>query len=86
MGGRRVTRHSGTGCPSLESEQPGIKDALEKRVDPVMRGDSCSALRWPWKSRAKLTCALVKAGWPASFALKDLRIIRLLAGDLRGVF
>lgn len=59
-------RRSGAGRPSLESEQPGLKDALEKLVDPVTRGDPCSALRWTCKSRAKLTGALVKAGWRVS--------------------
>ena len=59
-------RRSGAGRPSLESEQPGLKDALEKLVDPVTRGDPCSALRWTCKSRAKLTGALVKAGWQVS--------------------
>ncbi len=52
--------------PNLESEQPGLKDALEKLVDPVTRGDPCSALRWTCKSRAKLTGALIKAGWRVS--------------------
>lgn len=35
-------------------------------VDPVTRGDPCSPLRWTCKSRAKLTGALVKAGWRVS--------------------
>lgn len=58
---------------SLESEQPGIKEALEKRVDPVTLGDPCSALRWTCKSRAKLTGSRVKARcWVSSTAIGRL--------------
>ncbi len=66
-------RRSGAGRPRLESEQPGIKDALEKRVDPVTRGDPCSVLRWTCKSRAKLTGTLVKAGWRVSLRTQDAK-------------
>jgi hypothetical protein len=59
-------RRPGAGRPSIESYQPGVKEALEKLVDPVTRGDPRSALRWTCKSRAKLTGALVKAGWRVS--------------------
>ena len=63
--GQRV-RRAGAGRPNIESAQPGVKEALEKLVDPLTRGDPCSALRWTCKSRAKLTAALVKAGWRVS--------------------
>ena len=46
--------------------RPGIKQALEKLVDPLTRGDPQSPLRWTHKSRAKLTAALVQAGWRVS--------------------
>ena len=46
--------------------QPGIREALEKLVDPLTRGDPQSPLRWTCKSRAKLTAALSKAGWKVS--------------------
>ena len=59
-------RRPGAGRPGIESSQPGVKEALEKLVDPVTRGDPCSPLRWTCKSRAKLTGALVKAGWRVS--------------------
>ena len=59
-------RRSGAGRPSIEQSQPGIKQALEKRVDPLTRGDPQSPLRWTCKSRAKLTAALVQAGWRVS--------------------
>ena len=44
----------------------GIKQALEKLVDPLTRGDPYSPLRWTCKSRAKLAAALSKAGWKVS--------------------
>ena len=59
-------RRPGAGRPSIEQSQPGIKQALEKLVDPVTRGDPESPLRWTCKSRAKLTAALSKAGWKVS--------------------
>ncbi len=63
--GERI-RRPGAGRPSIESSQPGVREALEQLVDPLTRGDPCSALRWTCKSRAKLTGALVKAGWRVS--------------------
>jgi hypothetical protein len=63
-GGR--IRRPGAGRPGIESSQPGIKQALEKLVDPLTRGDPCSALRWTCKSKAMLASALVKDGWQVS--------------------
>ena len=59
-------RRPGAGRPSIEQTQPGIKQALEKRVDPLSRGDPQSPLRWTCKSRAKLSAVLSKAGWKVS--------------------
>ena len=59
-------RRPGAGRPGIEQSQPGIKEALEKLVDPLTRGDPESPLRWTCKSRAKLTAALSKAGWKVS--------------------
>ena len=59
-------RRPGAGRPNIEQSQPGIKQALEKLVDPLTRGDPGSPLRWTCKSRAKLTAALSKAGWKVS--------------------
>ena len=59
-------RRPGAGRPGIEQSQPGIKQALEKLVDPLTRGDPQSPLRWTCKSRAKLTQALVQAGWRVS--------------------
>ena len=59
-------RRPGAGRPNIEQSQRGIKQALEKLVDPLSRGDPESPLRWTCKSRAKLTAALSKAGWKVS--------------------
>ena len=59
-------RRPGAGRPGIEQSKPGIKQALEKLVDPLTRGDPQSPLRWTCKSRAKLTQALVQAGWRVS--------------------
>ena len=54
-------RRPGAGRPGIEQSQPGIKQALEKLVDPLTRGAPQSPLRWTCKSRAKLTqAALVR--------------------------
>ena len=59
-------RRPGAGRPGIEQSQPGIKQALEKLVDPVTRGDPQSPLKWACKSRTKLAAALSKAGWKVS--------------------
>ena len=63
---RTRIRRPGAGRPGIEQSQPGVKQALEKLVDPLIRGDPESALRWTCKSRAKLTAALSQAGWKVS--------------------
>ena len=55
-------RRAGAGRPGIEQSQPGIKQAVEKLLDPVTRGDPQSSLRWTCKSRAKLAAALSSAG------------------------
>jgi transposase len=59
-------RRAGAGRPGIESTQPGVKEALERLVDPLTRGDPMSPLRWTCKSRAKLASALSSDGWRVS--------------------
>ncbi len=59
-------RRPGAGRPTITEEQPGLKDALERLVDPLTRGDPMSPLRWTCKSRAKLATALARDGWQVS--------------------
>ena len=59
-------RRPGAGRPTITDEQPGLKEALERLVDPITRGDPTSPLRWTSKSRAKLATALASDGWQVS--------------------
>lgn len=59
-------RRAGAGRPGIETSQPGLKEALERLVDPLTRGDPESPLRWTCKSRAKLAAALTEQGWKVS--------------------
>ena len=59
-------RRAGAGRPGIEQSQPGIKQALERLVDPVTRGDPRSPLRWTCKGWAKLAAALSSGGWKVS--------------------
>jgi hypothetical protein len=43
-----------------------VTEALDRLVDPLMRGDPMSPLRWTCKSRAKLAAALTAQGWRVS--------------------
>ena len=74
----------GAGRPSIEQSQPGIKQALEKLVDPLTRGDPESPLRWTCKSWAKLTGALSKAGWKVSSTTVS-RLLHELGYSLQSV-
>ena len=63
--GTRI-RRPGAGRHTLEKKQPGIRDALERLVDPVSRGDPESPLRWTSKSKAKLSAAMLEQGYTIS--------------------
>ena len=77
-------RRPGAGRPPIEQSQPGIKQALEKLVDPLPRGDPESPLRWTCKSRAQLTAALSKAGWRVSSTTVS-RLLHELGYSLQAV-
>ena len=59
-------RRPGAGRPRIAKAQPGVREALERLVDPATRGDPMSPLRWTCKSRAKLAASLAKDGWQVS--------------------
>jgi hypothetical protein len=63
---RERIRRSGAGRPGIGDSQPGVKEELEKLVDPLTRGDPTSPLRWTCKSKAKLSAALLNKGWHIS--------------------
>ena len=77
-------RRPGAGRPGIEQSQPGIEEALERLVDPLMRSDPQSPLRWTCKSRAKLTAALSKAGWKVSSTTLS-RLLHELGYSLQSV-
>ncbi len=81
---RGRVRRPGAGRPGIERSQPGIKQALERLVDPLTRGDPRSPLRWTCKSRAKLTAALSKAGWKVSSTTVS-RLLHQLGYSLQSV-
>jgi hypothetical protein len=59
-------RRSGGGRKKLTDKDPGLLGALDKRVDPVTRGDPESPLRWTSKSTTKLARELSTGGHPVS--------------------
>ncbi len=77
-------RRPGAGRPTLHATQPGLKQALERLVDPVTRGDPTSPLRWTCKSRAKLAAALTQQGWTISSTTVG-RLLRELGYRLQSV-
>ena len=82
LGGR--VRAPGAGRPSIGQVQPGIKDALERLVDPLTRGDPRSPLRWTCKSKAKLAAAMLKLGWKVSATVVG-HLLRDLGYSLKSV-
>lgn len=77
-------RRPGAGGPTLESKQPGLRDALERLVEPLSRGDPTSPLRWTSKSKANLATALTKRGWTVS-ATSVGRLLNAMGYSLQSV-
>ena len=69
-------RRRGAGRRALTVSDPSLLGDLERLVDPVMRGDPGSSLRWSSKSLGKLAGALVAAGHEVS----DRSVGKLLHG------
>ena len=57
-------RRPGAGSKRIEERFPGIKEELEKLVDPCTRGDPQSPLRWTSKSARRLATELTARGFP----------------------
>lgn len=55
-------RRAGGGRQSIEDKVPGIVDALEGLIEPVVRGDRESPLRWTLKSTRSLSTELHQRG------------------------
>ncbi len=56
-------RHPGGGRKRISTKSPGLVEALEKLVDPTVKGDPESHLRWSSKSARHLTGALKLQGY-----------------------
>ena len=60
------SRLQGGGRKKLTEQNPDIPDALESLIDPVMRGDPESPLRWTCKSTRLLANELNRQGYTIS--------------------
>jgi transposase len=70
----RRTRRPGAGRPRLEEEDPSLKDALERLVEPTTRGDPMQSLLWTCKSTKNIALELKKKG----YSISDRTVARLL--------
>lgn len=61
-GGPRRIRQAGAGRKKLVEQDPGVREALERLVEPVTRGDPESPLRWTCKSLMQLSRELGACG------------------------
>jgi hypothetical protein len=59
-------RRPGGGRKSLAETDPGLLAALDKLIEPTLRGDPQSPLRWTCKSTAHLAEELTRQGHPIS--------------------
>jgi len=62
-------RRSGAGRPKASVLDPGLSSALERLVEPAVRGDPESPLRWTCKSTRKLAAELKQQGYDVSHSL-----------------
>jgi transposase len=59
-------RAAGAGRKRLTDQQPKLKETLESLVQPTVRGDPESPLRWTTRSTRRLQTELEEAGYSAS--------------------
>ena len=60
-------RRPGAGRPKATTRDPGLRDALDRLIEPTTRGDPESALRWTCKSVRQLAGALQAQGHRVSY-------------------
>ncbi|TAM42903.1 MAG: ISAzo13 family transposase [Rhodanobacter sp.] len=60
--GPHRVRRAGAGRKKLVDRNPGVREALERLVEPAARGDPQSPLRWTCKSLMQLACELGAQG------------------------
>lgn len=61
-----TVRRPGAGRKSLEDSDPALVDALQRKLEPVTRGEPQSALRWTCLSAARLAAELRAEGHTVS--------------------
>ena len=59
-------RSPGGGRRTVTQSDPGLREALERLIDPATRGDPMSPLRWTCKSTAKLAEELTRQHHPVT--------------------
>ncbi len=69
-------RKGGGGRKPLATTQPGLRDALDRMIEPTARGSPTNPLRWTTKSTYRLADALGKQG----YAVSATSVRRMLVG------
>src|SRR6266852_3391510 len=69
-------RRSGGGRKPHAITQPGLRDALDRLIDPTARGSPTNPLRWTIKSTYRLAGELRQQG----YAVSATSVRRMLAG------
>jgi len=75
-------RRSGGGRKPYAAVQPGLRDALDRLIDPTARGSPTAPLRWTIKSTRRLAEALRGQGYRVS-ATTVRRLLRQLGYSLQ---
>jgi hypothetical protein len=76
-------RAPGGGRKKAETADPGLKDSLDKLIEPDTRGDPESPLRWTTKSTRKLADELTRAGHGVSHSVVAL-VLKSMGYSLQG--
>lgn len=76
-------RRSGGGRKPLAATQPGLRDALDRMIEPTARGSPTNPLRWTIKSTYRLADELRKQGYQTS-ATSVRRLLVALKYSLQG--
>ncbi len=76
-------RRAGAGRKKLTDQDSGLREALERLVEPTSRGDPMSALRWTCKSLKQLARELCRQGHPISHVTAGV-LLKELGYSLQG--
>jgi hypothetical protein len=76
-------RRSGGGRKPHATTQPGLRDALDRMIDPTARGSPMNPLRWTIKSTRRLADELRKQGYEVSATLVR-RMLVVMKYSLQG--